>query len=292
MNDSETDYYHVDGTLLPAGEATVNVRDRGFMYGDAVFERLRVYGGEPFEWAAHVDRFERSAARLGFDEALPPRDDLHDRVTETLDANDLSEASVRLSVSRGVQGGELTPEPRVDPTVTVVVDELPRGGTDGERAWNEPATLRTVETRRPPEEALPSAVKTHNYLTGVLARLELPEDADEALVRSMEGHVTGGADSNLFLVHNGTLYTPTANLPLLPGVTRGVVLDIADGESFPVETGRYNLTDVREADELFLTNATWEVRPVTGIDGYEKPVGPITKLCGRLFDRRVENARY
>ena len=292
MSDSDTEYYHVDGTLLPAAEATVNVRDRGFVYGDAVFERLRVYGGEPFEWAAHVDRLERSAERLEFDEALPPRDDLHDRVTETLDANDLSEASVRLSVSRGVQGRELTPEPRVDPTITVVVDDLPRGGTKGDRVWDEPATLRTVETRRPPEEALPSGVKSHNYLNGLLARLELPAEADEALVRSMEGYVTDGASSTLFLVHNGTLYTPTATLPLLPGITRGVVLDIAGGESFAVETGRYTLTDVREADELFVTNSTWEVRPVTEVDGYEKPVGPITKLCGRLFDRRVEGAHY
>ena len=292
MSDADTEYCHVDGTLLPAEEAAVSVRDRGFTYGDAVFERLRVYGGEPFEWAAHVDRLERSAERLDFDEALPPRDDLRDRVTETLDANDCSEAAVRLSVSRGVQGRDLTPDPRVDPTITVVVDDLPRGGTDGERVWDEPATLRTVETRRPPEEALPSEAKTHSYLNGVLARLDLPEDADEALVRSMEGHVTGGAGSNLFLVHNGTLYTPTANLPLLPGVTRGVVLDIAGGESFPVETGRYTVTDVREADELFLTNSTWEVRPVTEIDGYEKPVGPITKLCGRLFDRRVERVHY
>jgi branched-chain amino acid aminotransferase len=292
VSDADTEYCHVDGTLLPAEEAAVSVRDRGFTYGDAVFERLRVYGGEPFEWAAHVDRLERSAERLDFDEALPPRDDLRDRVTETLDANDCSEAAVRLSVSRGVQGRDLTPDTRVDPTITVVVDDLPRGGTDGERVWDEPATLRTVETRRPPEEALPSEVKTHSYLNGVLARLDLPEDADEALVRSMEGHVTGGAGSNLFLVHNGTLYTPTANLPLLPGVTRGVVLDIAGGESFPVETGRYTVTDVREADELFLTNSTWEVRPVTEIDGYEKPVGPITKLCGRLFDRRVERVHY
>ncbi len=292
MSDPDTEYCHVDGTLVPAAEATVNVRDRGFVYGDAAVETLRVYGGDPFEWAAHVDRLERSATRLDFDEALPPRDDLHDRVTETLVANDRAEAFVRLSVSRGVQDRGLTPEPRVDPTITVVTEERPRGGTDGERAWDEPATLRAVETRRPPAEALPSDGKTHNALTGVLARLELPAEADEALVRSMEGYVTDGADSTLFLVHNGTLYTPTTGLPLVPGVTRGVVLDIARGEPFPVETGRYTLVDVREADELFLTNPTWEVRPVTEVDGYEKPVGPITQLCQRLFDRRVEQTHY
>jgi branched-chain amino acid aminotransferase len=292
VSDPDTEYCHIDGTLVPAAEATVNVRDRGFAYADAVVERLRVYGGEPFEWAAHVDRLRRSAARLDFEEVLPPTDDLHDRVTDTADANDLADARVRLSVSRGIQDRDLTPNPRVDPTITVVIDDLPRGGTDGERAWDEPATLRAVETRRPPAGAIPADIGTHNALNGVLARLELPAEADEALVRSTEGHVTGGAASDLFLVHSGTLYTPTSSLPVRSGVTRGVVLDIAQGESFPVETGRYTLVDVREADELFLTNPTWEVRPVTEVDGYEKPVGPITQLCQRLFDRRVERAHY
>ena len=291
--------YHVDGRLVPAEEATVNVRDRGFMYGDAAFETLRVYGGEPFAWTAHLDRLERTCETLGFDEALPPRGDLRDRVDETLAANDLADAYVKVSVSRGVQPGTLTPEPRVAPTIVVYADELPRGGVAGETPWDDPAALETVPVQRVPDEAIPADVKTHNYLNGVLARLALRRDlgdhetpADEALLLDGEGYVTEGATSNVFFVADGTLRTPSRSLSLLPGVTRSVVLDLARGEQFPVETGQYRVEDLRGADELFLTNSTWEIRPVTRFDGRSLSVGPITQLLRRLFEERVEADFY
>ena len=299
--DGDTDWetplrYHVDGELVPAGEATVSVRDRGFMYGDGVFETLRVYGGEPFEWAAHRERLARSAETLGFADAVP--DDLRARVDETLAANDLREAYCKVSVTRGVQPGKLTPDPDVDPTVVVYVSPLGRGGVDGGRVWDDPAAVQTVRTRRAPDAALPSDAKTHNYHTGILARLECRRAAtdefaaDEALVRTAEGHVAEGATSNLFFVDSGVLKTPDAALPLLPGVTRSVVLELAEREEFPVETGRYDVSDVREADEAFLTNSTWEIRPVASVDGIDLPVGPMTRLLTRLFDERVEREHY
>jgi len=290
-----SDTYHVDGKLVPAGEATVDVRDRGFLYGDAAFETVRVYGGDVFEWEAHADRIARTCRTLGFEEAMPPRDDLRDRVLETAAANDLTDAYARLSVTRGVQPGKLTPAPRVDPTVVVIVADLPRGGTEGESVWEDPATLRTVQQRRPPDAALPAGAKTHNYLTGVLARLELRDaaaDTDEAILRDTDGHVTEGATSNLFFVDSGTLKTPSSSLPLLPGVTRSVVLELARQEGFPVETGRYGVSDLRAADEVFATNTTWEVRPVTDVDGATLEVGPMTRLLARLVDERVERECY
>jgi len=289
------DTYHVDGRLVPAEDATVNVRDRGFQYGDAAFETLRVYGGDIFEWEAHADRLARTCRTLDFDEAMPPRADLRERVLETIAANDLADAYARLSITRGVQPGKLTPAARVDPTIVVVVKPLPRGGTDGESVWDGPATVRTVRRRRPPDTALPADAKTHNYLTGVLARLELQEvdaDADEPLLRDTDGHVAEGATSNVFFVDDGTLKTPGTSLPLLPGVTRSVVLELAREEGFPVETGRYGVSDLRAADEVFLTNTTWEIRPVTDVDGATLDVGPMTKLLARLFDQRVEREHY
>jgi branched-chain amino acid aminotransferase len=296
--DGESDalLYHVDGDLVPAGAATVPVRDRGFMYGDAVFETLRVYGGDPFEWAAHRERLERSADRLGFDDAVPG--DLRERVAETLAANDLGEAYCKVSVSRGVQPGKLTPDPEVDPTAVVYVAPLPRGGVEGDPVWDGPATVQTVRTRRAPDAALPADAKTHNYLNGVLARLELRRAAtdeyaaDEAVMRTVDGHLAEGATSNLFFVDGGVLKTPGEDLPLLPGITRSVVLDLAESEEFPVETGRYGVADLREADEAFLTNSTWELRPVGSVDGIDLPRGPMTRLLARLFDERVERDHY
>jgi len=277
--------YHVNGELVAASEASVSVRDRGFMYGDAGFETLRAYGRTVFEWAAHRDRLEATCRRLGMGDALPT--DLHGRIAETLAANDLADAYVRLSVTRGVQPGKLTPDPAVDPTVVVVVDSLPRGGVDGESVWDGPAAAATVETRRVPDAALPAAAKTHNYLNGILARLELDGD-DEALLEDTEGYLAEGATSNVFFVADDTLHTPTLDGPVLPGVTRSVVLELADEADVPVETGRYTVGELRAADEAFLTNTTWELRPLKAVDATAIGGGPVTADLRERFDWRVE----
>ncbi len=281
--------YHVDGELVPASEATVNVRDRGFMYGDGVFETMRVYNGRIFEWRAHADRLRRSCERLGFADALPPAADLRERIHETLAANDLTEAYTKLSITRGVQPGKLSPDPAVDPTIVVYIAELPRGGNDGERVWSGPAALATVEGRQTPDSVLPAGAKTHNYLDSILARLELRgSEADEAIVRSVDGALTEGASSNLFFVEDGELYTPADSLPLLPGITRNVVLELAESAGTETETGVYEPVRLIDADEVFVTNSTWEIRPVTSVDERAYEVGPVTRTLQQRFDERVE----
>lgn len=285
--------FHVDGELVSATDATVSVRDRGFMYGDAAFETLRAYGGWPFEWDAHVRRLRQSCETLGFGDAVPPDDDLLERIRETLSANDLSEAYVRLSVTRGVQPGKLTPDDDVDPTIVVVVSSLPRGGRDGERVWDEPAHVEFVETRKPPDSSIPAAAKTHNYLNGILARLALRDtDADEALLCSTDGLLAEGTTSNVFFVDDGVLKTPSVDRPLLPGITRQVVLEEAESEGVPVETGWYEPTTVLAAEEVFLTNSTWEIRPVSRLDNQSFDTGPITEQLQRMFDARIERQHY
>ncbi len=283
--------YHVNGNLVPASEATVNVRDRGFMYGDAAFETMRAYGGSIFEWAAHADRLANTCETLGIDHGLD-EDELHERVLDTLRANELADAYVKLSISRGVQPGKLTPGPTTDPTVVVIVSELPRGGLEGSDVWDGPATVQTTKTRRVPDAAIPADAKTHNYLNGILARNELMESADEALLRDAEGYVAEGATSNLFFVGEGGLYTPSLDGPILPGITRSVVVELADDADIPVYTGQYTTDDVRSAKEAFLTNSTWELRPIETLDGIEIGSGPVTTLLSRRFDRRVEQRHY
>jgi branched-chain amino acid aminotransferase len=284
--------YHVDGDLVPAEEATVSVSDRGFQYGDAAFETLRAYGGEPFEWEAHADRLRRTCDALELDHGLE-RSDLRERVRETLAANDLEDAYVRLSVTRGVQPGKLQPSPTVDPTVVVIVKGLPRGGTGGDSTWAAPARLRTVRTRRIPDEAIPADAKTHNYLNGILARLELRGTAaDEALMLDADGYVAEGATSNVFFVLDGALRTPGLDGPVLPGITRSVVMDLAREEGIPVDPGHYGPGDVRAADEAFVTNSTWEVRPVATVDDVEVGGGPVTDLLRRAYEEMVEQRHY
>ncbi|WP_254522393.1 aminotransferase class IV [Natrinema caseinilyticum] len=283
--------YHVDGDLVPADEATVSVDDRGFRYGDAAFETLRAYGGTIFAWRTHLERLERTCEILSLDHGLSA-DELRTRVDETLAANDLADAYVRLSISRGVQPGKLTPQPAVDPTVVVYVTPLPRGGLEGEPVWDGPATVETVETRRIPDEAIPAAAKTHNYLNGILARAELGSDSDEALMCDLDGRLTEGATSNLWFVRDGTLHTPSTDGPILPGITRAAVLELAREAGIPVQEGRYEPGDLLEADEAFLTNRTWEVRPITTLDGEPIGGGPVTEQLSRLYDERVEESCY
>ncbi|WP_089877097.1 aminotransferase class IV [Halogeometricum limi] len=284
--------FHVDGELVPASEATVNVRDRGFMYGDALFETLRAYGGEVFRWEAHADRLAEGADALALDHGLTDAD-LKRRVDETLDANDLTDAYVKLSVTRGVQPGKLTPGEEVDPTVVVQVKPLPRGGRERSDVWDGPATLQTVKTRRVPDRAIPAHAKTHNYLNGILARLELRvTGADEAVMLDDDGRLAEGATSNLFFVRDDALCTPSLDGPVLPGVTRAEVLDVAREEGIPVREGSYRPDHLREASEAFVTNTTWELRPVASVDGIQLGGGPVTTLLSRLFDARVEREHY
>ncbi len=287
--------YHVEGELVAATEATVSVEDRGFLYGDAAFETMRAYGGEIFEWEAHMDRLAETCDVLGLDHGLS-RSDLKTRVDETLDANGVGDAYVRLSITRGIQPGKLTPDEVVDPTVVVIVEPLPRGGRDGRPVWDGPATLQTVKTKRVPDASIPARAKTHNYLNGILARLELRvTDADEALMVDLDGRVTEGATSTLFFVRDNALRTPSLDGPILPGITRRVVLELADEEGIPVEEGYYTPNEIRQADEVFLTNSTWELRPVETVDGMsvgDDGAGPVTTLLSRLFDSRVEARFY
>ncbi len=299
--------YHVDGELVPASAATVSVEDRGFAYGDAAFETMRAYGGDVFRWETHAARLADTSETLALDHGIADRE-LKRRIDETLAANDLTDAYVKLSVTRGSQPGTLDPHPDVDPTVVVIVKPLPSGGVDAEPVFDGPAAIQTTRTRKPSSRALPASAKTHNYLNGILARLELRvTDADEALMLDPDGNVAEGATSNLFFVDRGVLKTPSLDGPILPGITRRTVIDLAETEGIPVEEGTYTPDDVRSADEAFLTNSTWEIRPIATVDGIEiggadlgdeaetersTLPGPLTALLARLYDRRVERDHY
>jgi len=304
MSDSSDRTYHVDGELVPADAATVHVEDRGFAYGDAAVETLRAYGGEVFRWSDHAERLASTCEALALDHGLDDAE-LKRRVDETLAANDLSDAGVRLSITRGRQPGGFGPEPpldpraEADPTVVVVVWPAARGGVGSAPAHDGPAALQTTKTRTVSDRAVPADARTHNRLNRILARLELRvTGADEALVLDADGHVAEGAAATLFFADGTGLKTPSLDGPVLPGVVREVVIEIADAEGIPVEEGTYTPSDVREADEVFLTNTRWELRPVRTVDGIdvgsdgEGVAGALTTLLSRLFDRHVEERHY
>lgn len=281
--------YYVDGTLSPPEEATVSVSDRGFKYGDAAFETLRAYGSTPFAWERHLDRLSNTCELLGMDHGYQDAE-LFDAVTETLAANGYEDAYVRLSITRGPHSGKLNPPADPSYTLVIIVSELSRGGRSGSPVWDGPAELSVVDTERIPDTALPAAAKTHNYLNGILARKDT--DADETIMLDRAGNVTEGATSNVFVSNDGTLATPSLDGPVLPGITREVVLELAATRDIPVDVGVVTPADLRNADELFVTNSTWEIRPVSRVDDTEIGTGPVTKRLIDAYDERVEARHY
>ncbi len=285
--------YHVDGDLVPADRATVSVRDRGFRYGDAGFETVRIYGGGPFEWAAHAARLERTCEHLALD--APPASDRRERVREPLDANDLADAAVRLSVTRGVDDGGLAPPPadETDPTVVVTVRPLLRGGVDGTEPWDGPTALRTVETRRISPRAIPADAKTHSHVAGVLARLELRgSDADEAVVRDEAGHVAEGTTRNLSVVRDEGLHTPGSTARDCPA---------SRGRSSPTSRARRAFPSPRAAPSRPTSAPHGRCSspapparsdPSRTSTARRSPAPPSPRLLARLYDRLVERRCY
>lgn len=274
-------YVHVDGDLVSAGEAGVAVRDGGFVDGDAVAVRARAYGGRVFRWAGVADRLAAAADAHGLD--APPAADLRRRVAATLDANDLADARIRLSVTRGTG--------RRPGSVVVVVDPLPRGGVSGRTAYAGPADLITADTRRVPARSVPLARYTHNRLDRARATREATAaGVDGALLVDLEGSVVGTADADLLFVASDSLRVPRLDEP--GGVVRETLLDLAVEEGIPVGRGQVDPADVRAADEAFLANPTYGVRPVASLDDVPIGDGPVTTLLARLFAALVEREHY
>ncbi len=288
-----TGWAYVDGTITPTDEAVIPIRDRGWLYGDAVFETIRVYGETPFAWQAHLERLGRSAAAIGLS-PVPDDAALWHAIESTLDAAGYHDAYVRLSVTRGVQSGRLTPQVPASPTVVILIEPLPRGGVTGESVWHEPASVTVAHTRRVPTAAVPAYAKTHNYLNGIIARLEARQSGtDEALLLDLADRVMEGATSNVFIVDGGVLRTPRVeDRAVLPGITRSTTLSIADELGIAISEEDLSVADLHAAEECFLTNSTWELRPVTAIDGTSFPVGPVTETLAQGYRERVEQTCY
>lgn len=281
---------HVDGELRPADRA-VSATDRGLLYGDAATETLRAVGGEPFVWEHHRKRLDASCDALG----IEPPAALRDRVVTTLAANDLSEALVRLSITRGDSVSDsdradeddaptgLTPPSNSEPTVLVTVEPA----TPIAEAGTEPANLQTVKTRPIAADAIPRRARSHCRLDRVLARRELVDDTDEAILLIREGTVADCAGSAPILIDDDAIRVLPTPDDVVPRAMRTVALELARAEGIPIATGELTPADVRDAQEVLLANARWGLRPVASVDGIDVDPGPVSALLQQLLVERV-----
>ena len=248
----------VNGALVPPEQAAISPLDRGFLYGEGLFETMRAYRGRVFRLSQHLDRLFAGAQEL--DLIPPPREYMTKAVEEALAAGSLTDASVRLTVTPGIDGDS--------PTLVVLVRPLalppPERYQHGCLAVSVPAAQVAATSLR--------RVKSLNYLDKLLAhRAAVQKGAQEAILVDPDGCVVEGAMRNLFAVIDGALVTPPLTRGFLPGITRATVLEIAQQQSLPCAERDLPLTELYTADEAFLTSSLAEILPIASVDAH--PIG-------------------
>jgi branched-chain amino acid aminotransferase len=274
---------YINGKLLPPAEATVSVYDHGLLYGDGVFEGLRSYGGKVFRLEAHVRRLFESARAILLEIPLS-HDGMARAIKETLAANDLDDAYIRVVVTRGAGTLGLDPNRCSNPQVIIIVDTITLYPNE---LYEKGLEIVTVSVARNHPAALNPRIKSLNYLNNILAKIEgLKAGCIEALMLNHKGEVSECTGDNIFLVRSGILLTPPADAGILEGITRAAVIQLAEEASLEVRLVPLTKHDVYIADECFLTGTAAEVVPVVKVDsrpiGDGKP-GPVTRKLKTRF---------
>lgn len=276
----------INGRQADQKDAKVSVFDRGFLYGDGLFETMRSYAGVVFRLNRHLSRLFGSFSAL---KMAPPNNKKYfkEAVLKLLRTNGLKSAYIRIAVTRGEGGFGIGYKDDFSPTVVIVAKEF-RGYPE----WmhKRGISAKVVDVRQNEYSPL-SGVKSMNYLNYILARFRAKEDGcDEAILMNTKGDVTEGATSNIFFVKNDALITPFLDSGILPGVTRETILEIARRLKLKVSERRVSPSELTGADEIFLTNSLAEVLPVTRIGprrvGRGIP-GDLTKLLSISYQKQV-----
>ncbi len=275
---------YVNGSIIPAEQAAVSALDHGFLYGIGLFETVRVYRRRLFLWQDHYARLCSGLLALRF--AIPwSAEELSRAIVQTVEANGLDDAYVRLSVTGGTEGVGLVPDGYPRPSLYIFAKPVPPIAEPPA-----PKRLVTLSIPRQTAEGL-QRFKSHNYLNNALARLELGAQPDaEGLFLTHDGFLAEGIVSNLFWVRAGQLYTPALQTGILDGITRRHVLSLARQMGIACEEGLFGREELLSADEIFLTNSVMEIVPVTSVDEVSVPenYGPITRKLRAAYRQSVE----
>jgi branched-chain amino acid aminotransferase len=277
---------YVDGKWTPAEEARISVLDHGLLYGDGVFEGIRVYGGRPFLLDEHLDRLAASARAIVLE--LPAeRAEIAALCREAAERAGLDDGYLRLVVTRGA--GALGVSPHTCPRASLIVIAAPLTLYPAER-YRKGVRLVTSSLRRSASDALPPQVKSLNYLTSVLASIEARrQGADEAVLLNAQGLIAECTADNLFLVSRGRVLTPAVASGALAGITRALVVQLLTAEGIECAEAALTPVDAWTADELFLTGTGAEIVPVCEIDGRPLPAArPVTERVRAAFAAYVE----
>ena len=277
-----TEYIYIDGKFYTKENAKVSVYDHGLLYGDGVFEGIRAYNGRIFRLDEHIDRMYDGAKAIMLE---PPvsKAQMKEIIKETLRKNNLKDAYIRPIITRGK--GNLGLDPNKCPKPSIICIAETWGAMYGD-LYEKGLTAVTVSIRRNAPEALPTNIKSLNYLNNILAKIEANiKGGDEAIIFDVRGNLAEGSGDNIFLVKNGKIYTPFTQINL-NGVTRGAVFDLSAKLKIQIVETNLGYFDLYTADEVFVTGTAAEIGPITNIDGRVigtgKP-GPITKKLMKAY---------
>lgn len=269
----------VNGKVVPERDAVLSVFDRGFLYGDGLFETMRVFRGRPFRWEQHFERLTRGAEFLRLQIPFSGVD-LFAAALDLIAKNAMPDALLRLTVSRGVGPRGYSPRGADRPTVVMSLHDAPPIGPEPPQ-WR----LVTASVRLPANEPL-ALFKTCNKLPQIVARAEAEAaGADEALLANTDGHLVEGSTSNLFWVDGGVVCTPPLTGGILAGVTRATVLEICDLLGVATREIAIRAGELKQAAGVFLSLSSWGIAAAQSLDGVGLPQSPLaTKLHTTYWD--------
>jgi branched-chain amino acid aminotransferase len=276
---------YISGKLYDKADAKISVYDHGLLYGDGVFEGIRIYDGKVFKLKEHVERLYESARAIRLEIPMT-REQMADAIRQTVQANAKKDGYIRPIVTRGAGYLGLDPRKTSDPQVIIIVDDI---SLYPQELYDNGLEIATVPTIRNHPSAVNPRIKSLNYLNNILAKIEgVQQGCLESLMLNHKGEIAECSGDNIFLVKNGILRTPPIDAGILEGITRDAVIDLAREAKITVEEIALTRHDVYIADECFLTGTAAEVIPVVKCDGRiigtGKP-GPITRQLREAFHR-------
>jgi branched-chain amino acid aminotransferase len=278
---------YISGKLYDKADAKISVYDHGLLYGDGIFEGIRIYSGKIFRLCEHLSRLYEGARSIKLDIPLN-REQMEEAIQSTVQANSKRDGYIRLVVTRGAGYLGLDPRKASNPQVIIIVDDIALYPPE---LYENGLEIMTVSTIRNHPNALNPRIKSLNYLNNIMAQIEAVQaGCFEALMLNHKGEVAECTGDNIFLAKRGVLRTPPTDAGILEGITRAAVIELAQRADIPVQEVALTRHDIYAADECFLTGTAAEVVPVVQCDGRVigtgRP-GPLTKQLREQFQRLV-----
>lgn len=285
-------WIYLDGQHVTKENAKVSVYDHGFLYGDGIFEGIRIYNGNIFKCKEHLDRLYDSAKSIQLTIPLS-QDEMLEAMAETIRLNEMRNGYIRLIVSRGVGNLGLDPLRCAKASVIIIVEQL---AIYPEEAYLTGLKTISVSQRRNIPDALNPKIKSLNYLNNILVKIQSNyAGVGEAIMLNSQGYVTEGSADNIFIVKNGVLYTPPCYLGALEGITRNAIIDLCAKLGYTLKEQPFTLHDVYVADEVFFTGTAAEVIAAYEVDGRtigSGVAGPVTLELLAEFRKIVDQDGY